>query len=104
MPYTITKTPATIPVTPQKALPSENAHAAQPNDSEVSSVTKIRWKAFSDISVDSGAERKIAHGPQRQAHQSREKEDSAGKDGIDHFSLRQQVHQKPGHHKGVADG
>jgi hypothetical protein len=41
--------PATIPVTPQNVLPAENAHAAQPKDSDVNNVTKIKWKAFNDI-------------------------------------------------------
>ena len=43
--------PVAIPATPQPGWLLLNAHAAQPNDSEVSSVTKIRWKAFSDISI-----------------------------------------------------
>ena len=47
----MTKIPATIPTAPQPERPLLNAHAAQPNDSEVSSVTKIRWKAFRDISL-----------------------------------------------------
>ena len=47
----ITRMPVAIAATPQPGRPLLNAHAAQPKDSEVSSVTKIRWKAFSDISV-----------------------------------------------------
>ena len=44
----ITTIPATTPAPPQKGRPAMKAHAAQPNDNDVSSVTKIRWKAFSD--------------------------------------------------------
>jgi len=47
----MTRMPVAMAVTPQPGLPLLNAHAAQPKDSEVSSVTKIRWKAFSDISI-----------------------------------------------------
>ena len=45
----MTKTPVITPATPQNVLPDWNAHAAQPNDSEVRSVTKMRWKAYRDM-------------------------------------------------------
>ena len=45
----MTKMPVVIPAAPQKLQPDWKAHAAQPNDSEVSNVTKMRWKAFNDI-------------------------------------------------------
>src|ERR1035437_3029107 len=100
----ITKIPATIPDAPQKLLPVEKAHAAQPNDSAVSSVTKIRWKAFSDILVSGGSGRKIIHREHRQAHQPDEKNHRENEDGIDHFFLGQQVHEITGDEKGVHDG
>ena len=78
----ITKMPAAIPVTPQNALPAANAQAAQPNDSEVSSVTKIKWKALSDISVHLSTGRKILHRVERQSQQSCKKEHSEAEQRI----------------------
>jgi len=47
----MTRMPVAMAATPQPDRPLLNAHAAQPKQSEVSSVTKIRWKAFKDMSI-----------------------------------------------------
>jgi hypothetical protein len=81
----MTKIPATIEIPPKSGQPFVNAQAAQPNDSVVSSVTKIRWKAFSDISMRLGSGRKIVQRPHRQAHQAGEKKHGEGERGEDRF-------------------
>ena len=80
--------PAAMLAQPKIALPAANAPAAQPNDNAVSRVTKIRWKAFSDILVGLSAGRKIVHRPERQAHQAGKKEQGESERGIDRFFLR----------------
>src|ERR1700719_3968420 len=97
----MTRIPATIPIAPKTGLPAVNAHAAQPNDSVVSSVTKIRWNAFSDISV-SRAGRKIVHGVKRQSHQSGKKENGEREERVNHFPFRNQVHEKSCDDEGIA--
>ena len=57
---------ATIPNAPIIGWPFVNAHAVKPNDSAVSSVTKIKWKAFNDILVQLRSRRKIVHRVKRQ--------------------------------------
>src|SRR5476649_493524 len=100
----MTRIPAAIPIPPRTELPSANAHAAQPNDSVVSSVTKIRWKAFSDISVRLGSGRKIVQRPHRQSHQAGEKEHGESERGVDRLFLGQQMHEKTGDDKGIDTG
>src|SRR5580692_3487234 len=95
-----TKIPAAIAAKPKNGRPAMNAHAAQPNDSVVSSVTKIRWKALSDMSVGR-AGRKIVQGVKRQPHQSGKKENGEREQRVDHFFLGNQVHEKSGDDKGV---
>src|SRR5271154_6573972 len=97
----MTKIPAATAIPPKTGLLSANAHAAQPNDSEVSSVTKIRWKAFSDILVHLGSGRKIVQRPHRQSHQPGEKKHGEGERGVNRFFLIQQVHEKSGDDEGV---
>src|SRR5437762_2866338 len=100
----MTKIPAATAIPPNVALPSANAHAAQPNASVVSSVTKIRWKAFSDISVRLGAGWKIVHRVNRQHKQPGDKKRGETQHGVDHFFFGQQVHEKAGDDKGVDAG
>jgi len=45
----MTRKPAVIPPAPKASLPAENAQAAQPNASAVSTLTKTKWTALSDI-------------------------------------------------------
>src|ERR1700689_1456016 len=96
----ITKIPMAIPSTPKRIFPETKAHALKPNDSVVSSVTKIRWNALSDILVGR-AGRKILQGVKRQSHQSGKKENGEREQRVDHFFLRNQVHEKSGDNKGV---
>src|SRR5476649_2522683 len=99
----MTKIPATIPSAPKTFFPEKKAHALKPNDSVVSSVTKIRWNALSDISVRR-AGWEIVQCVKRQAHQSGKKENGERKQRVDHFFLGDQVHQKSGDDKGVGAG
>src|SRR5580700_8562179 len=96
----MTRIPATIPSAPKTFFPAKKAHALKPNDSVVSSVTKIRWKALSDISVRR-AGGKILQGIDRQPHQSGKKENGECEQRVDHFFLGNQVHEKSGDDKGV---
>src|SRR5271169_4440587 len=100
----MTRIPVPTPAAPKTGSPALNAHAAKPNDSEVSSVTKIKWKAFNDILVNGGAGRKIVHRPHGQPHQAGEKKHGEGKHGIDHFLFGQQVHEIAGDEKRVHHG
>jgi len=97
----MTKIPATIPSAPKIIFPEKKAHVLKPNDSVVSNVTKIRWKAFSDISV-SRAGRKIVHGVKRQSHQSGKKENGEREERVNHFPFRNQVHEKSCDDEGIA--
>src|SRR5271167_4545116 len=97
----MTRIPAVTAIPPKTGLPSANAHAAQPNDSAVSSVTKIRWKAFSDILVRLGAGRKIVHRVNGQHKQPGDEKHGETQHGVDHFFLGKQVHEVAGDHKGV---
>lgn len=44
-----TSTAVIMPSSPNTILPDANAHPVKPSDNVVSIVTKIRWKAFSDM-------------------------------------------------------
>jgi len=45
----MTRPQATRPSNPKIIFPEQKAHAAKPSDNIVSVVTKIRWKALSDM-------------------------------------------------------
>src|SRR5271163_343810 len=98
-----TKIPAAIPTKPKIGLPAMNANAAQPNDSVVRTLTKMRWKAFSDISMGR-ARRKILQGIKRQSHQPGKKKYGETEQCIDHFLFRNQVHEKSGDDESVGAG
>ena len=85
----MTRIPAATAMPPKVGLPSANAHAAQPNDSEVSSVTKIRWKAFNDILMRLGSGRKIVQRVNGQHEQSGDEKHGETQDGVNHFLLGQ---------------
>jgi len=97
----MTRIAATIPSAPKITCPAIKAHALKPNDSVVSSVTKIRWNALSDILV-SRAGWKILQCVKRQSHQSGEKENGEREQRVDHFFLGNQMHEKSGNDEGVA--
>src|SRR5208282_6696180 len=99
----MTRIPAAMPSAPKSGRPAANPHAAQPNDSVVSSVTKMRWKALSDMLMGR-ARGKIVHGVNRQPHQGRGEKHGKAEHGVNHFPLRNQVHEKSGDDKGVAAG
>src|SRR5277367_2778849 len=99
----MTRIPVIIPSAPKRFFPEKNAHALKPNDSVVSSVTKIRWNALSDILVRR-AGWKILQCVKRQSHQTGEKENCEREQRVDHFFLGNQVHQKSGDDKGVGAG
>src|SRR5476649_1003809 len=96
----MTRIPVTIPSAPKRIFPERNAHALKPNESVVSSVTKIRWNALSDILVRR-AGRKILQSVKRQAHQPGKKENGEREQRVDHFFLGNQVHEKPGYNEGI---
>ena len=97
----MTRIPVIIPSAPKRIFPDKKAHALKPNDSVVSSVTKIRWNALSDILVRR-AGWKILQGVKRQSHQSGEKENGEREQRVDHFFFGNQVHQKSGDDEGVS--
>src|ERR1035438_7027765 len=99
----MTRMPVATPAAPNAGRPELNAHAAKPNDSAVSSVTKMRWNAFSDISMGR-AGREIVHGIERQRKQADDEEHGETEHGINHFLFRNQVHEKTGDDKGVSGG
>lgn len=88
----ITKMAAIIPPTPKRILPDANAHAENTSASVVSSVTKIRWNAFSDILVHGRSGREIAHRIPRQPEQTENEKNGKTQNGINHFLFRKQVH------------
>ena len=82
----MTKMPVAMASAPKSGLSAANAHAAQPNDSPVSSVTKMRWKALSDISMGR-ARREIVHGPDRQPDQAGDEKHGEAEHSVNHFLL-----------------
>src|ERR1017187_4862269 len=99
----MTRMPVATPAAPNAGRPELNAHAAKPNDSAVSSVTKMRWKTFSDISMGR-ARRKIVHRVERQREQADNEKHGETEHGVNHPLFRNQVHEKAGHDEGVRGG
>ena len=51
-----------------------------------------------------GEQREISEGPNREEHQADKEKRGKNQDAIDHFALRNQVHEVTGHQKAFAAG
>src|SRR5215471_18961441 len=85
---------------PSAEKKSFSAQTPQPNASALEAVMKMMWNALSDIGLMScRSVGEISERPDGQKHQSNEKKCRESKNAVDHFPLRDQVHEIAGDQK-----
>jgi hypothetical protein len=71
----------------------------KPMASAIEAMMKMRWNALRDISMSDGVQWKVVQTVQRKAHQSDEEKHCERKHAVDHFLLRNEMHEIACHKK-----